>query len=358
MGTGVAVLILSGYLFLVVVALGLNKLLVPRPPAIARGFIFVVLLPFWPLCAFLANGWYIRRENDNGEERWITIIRSNLFFSFVSEAEAKIVVRGGSFAGVIYNLRGHKLTSDYWVVPLSPGEAEPWHVWGGLRFYGMWPIFDVLVYKFPRFTSVLTDGTERPHEEELTDKVFLKLDMYQFIEESVETSDPLNLLVKVLLRITVVNPYLAAFGGWEWLEIAINEFRPRIRDAVAQSTYEELLKERTSAGGRLFEDSLDLRNQLRNLVGAEVGSIEIRDFDPPPEYRQITLLRYTAEEQAKAVIETAKGEAQRIVATAQAESQGIVAKAQAEAQAITAEYGAVKGQGLVGIAIRLLRPKK
>jgi hypothetical protein len=101
---------------------------------------------------------------------------NNCFFTFVKEGKAKFVVRGDKFEKCLIQWEGH--TFDY-----SKDHPEKWnvipgkerHILGGLRFYGLWPLFDIHIYKF-RWTGVTEDGKIQ-HKEEWLDYILLKDDV-------------------------------------------------------------------------------------------------------------------------------------------------------------------------------------
>jgi len=61
--------------------------------------------------------------------------------------------------------------------------------------------------------------------------------------------------------------------------------------------------------------------EFEKLYGAQIRAIQFRRVDPPPEYREQTLKKFTAEREAEAKIVTAKAGKEATIITAQAEAQ-------------------------------------
>lgn len=287
-------------------------------PRALRVVVSALLFPFYPLAAVLANGIVIHG--------W-QILRGNLFFTFVPEGTAKVVLRGDGFEKVLLNLRGCGLGSNGFVARMG---RERWHPWGGLRFYGVWPIADILVYKFAGWTNVLQDNTLRPHEEEWMDVISLRDDVYYFAQTAAETAPPerLPLKVEVFLTLRVVNPYRSRYAVHDWLETVINRFRPVIRDRVAQATYDELLASRTSLGGELFSATQALRREFYDRYGVETVAVEIREIEPPADYRETTTAQYRAEQAALATIKAAEAAAKAVELDGEAKAKALKALAE------------------------------
>jgi len=237
---------------------------------------------------------------------WSFLAPSNRFFTFVNEGTAKVVVRGGQVVKVLVQLKGFTLDSDWNVV-----SGQERHLFGGLRWYGIWPVDDIYIYRF-RWTNVLHDGTVQEHEPEWLDYILLKQDVYFFKEEEVEDKNLLPLEVHVLLTIQVVNPYKALFLVQDWLETVINRFRPTLRDCIAQGEYEVLVKQRGAIGSKLFGDSNTLLREFLDQYGVEVLAVEIKEINPSEEYRDETLLQWKAEQEEKRVRINARAEAARL----------------------------------------------
>jgi len=240
---------------------------------------------------------------------WFYLAPNNMFFTFVDESTAKIVVRGGQVRKVLVQLKEHTLDQD-WNIVLG----QERHLFGGLRWIGIWPLDEMYIYQF-RWTNVLHDGTVQPHPAEWLDYILLKQDVYYFTETAAEDADLLPLEVEVLLTLKVVNPYKALFAVQDWLEAVINRYRPAVRDRVAQDRYETLINQKGSMANELLASSADVRQQFLDEYGVEVIAVEIKDIEPPEEHRNATLQKWLAERDAERVRVGAEAEADRTTTT-------------------------------------------
>jgi ribosomal protein L23 len=249
---------------------------------------------------------------------------NNCFFTFVKEGTAKFVVRGDKFEKCLIQWEGY--TFDY-----SKDHPEKWnvipgkerHIFGGLRFYGLWPLFDIHIYKF-RWTGVTEDGRIQQKEEWL-DYILLKDDVYWCKIEQCEDKNLLPLDLELLLTIAVVNPYKAHFNVQNWLETVINRMKPIIRAYITQNSYEEWIKKREALGEELRKtiDHAGLLGEFEKWYGVKVKKVEVKEINPPREYREKTIAPYLAELDKKAMIIRAEGEKQAVITKAEGEQQRI-----------------------------------
>ncbi len=61
-----------------------------------------------------------------------------------------------------------------------------------------------------------------------------------------------------------------------------------------------------------LEEGAILEPEFKDRYGIEVRKTEIKEIDPPAEYREITLKKYIAERQREEVVTLADAEAKRI----------------------------------------------
>lgn len=285
---------------------------------------------------------------------YFVLAPNNCFFTFVQEGTAKFVVRGDKFQKCLIQWEGH--TFDYpkdhpekWDVVLGKER----HLLGGLRFYGIWPIDDIHIYRF-RWTSVTERGEVKPREEWL-DYILLKDDVYLCKVSEAEDKNLLPLDLQIFLTIRVINPYKAKFAIQDWLETVINRMQPLIRQYVAKDTYENLLPRRQGIGEEIWnllkdadligkaEEKPEERGEFINRYGTEVRAIEMRQINPPETWRTITLKKYEAEREAEATIAKAKGE---MTAT--------VTRAEGEVERLKKVYSEIQNFGDLGKLVRTL----
>jgi len=320
---------------------------------------------------------------------WYFLAPANRFFTFVKEGTAKIVVRGDKFERVLIQWEGYTFDNEWNVVPagvwldrdgqpLDPeilrdtrieverfgrgrfarfiGERritgedgteevrevvvaegflyqEPWHPFGGLRLYGLWPIHDIYVYSF-QWTGVAEDGSIVRHPRETLDYILLRDDVYYARIEECEDKNLLPLDIELVLTIRVINPYRALFNVQNWLETVINRTRPAVRDAITSREYSEWITQIEQLGDEIFSrlETRELAREFTDRYGIELRRIQVKNIEPPAEYREKTLAPYLADLDRRA----------------------IVIRADAEKTRIGVEYGAVRDMGDLGQLIRTL----
>ena len=235
----------------------------------------------------------------------------NIFFTFVNEGTAKIVVTGGKFSRALIQYKGHTFDNEWNVVPEDNNHKEPWHPFGGLRFTGFWPFQDIYVYGFA-WTGVTERGERQFHEKEVLDFILLKEDVYWVEEKDAEDWNLLPLDIEVLLTIRVINPYKALFTIQNWLEAVANRVKPLIRNETTKDTYENLIVEQKAIGEQILKGAKKLKTEFKDLYGVELRKIEVKEINPPEKWRETTLLPFIAEEEAEAIKIRAEAEAGRV----------------------------------------------
>ncbi|MCD6528227.1 SPFH/Band 7/PHB domain protein [bacterium] len=271
---------------------------------------------------------------------WFVLAPRNLWFTFVKEGTAKVVVRGDKFEKALIQWEGYTFDKKWNVVE----GKEPWHPFGGLRYYGFWPIKDIYIYDF-EWTNVKGDGTIEHHPEEVLDYILLKEDVYYFKIETAEDIELLPMELEVVMTVRVVNPYKALFVVQNWLETVINRTRPAIRDAVTQKRYDELIKNKEAVGREIYKilRRRKLLEEFQNRYGVEVRKIEVKEINPGKEYREATLKKYLAER-----------EKERITTLADAKKQELERVAEGERIRIEKVYSQIRKFGDLGRLIRAL----
>jgi len=273
----------------------------------------------------------------------------NCNFTFVKEGTVKLVVKGDEFHSCLLQWKGH--TFDY-----QKPHPEKWniiegrerHLFGGFRCYSLlWPLYDILVYKF-RWAGITEEGKEQVKSEWL-DYMLVKDDVYLCKVPAAEDKDKLPLDLQIFLTIRIVNPYKAKFMVQRWLETVLNRIQPLIRQVVASHSYEEILSIRQQVGGEMWQalEKGGLLGEFYQRYGVEVRAIEIRQIEPPETWRATTLEKYKAQREAEALVERAK-----------AEKEAAITRAEGEASRITQTYGATQQFGQNGFLLRIAEEGK
>lgn len=242
---------------------------------------------------------------------YLVLAPENMFFTFVPENKAKFIVSGNRLQKILISSNQYKLDKSYNVVP---GKSEG--VLGGLRFYGIWPISDVMTYKF-KWTNITESGQVISHNEVL-DTMILKTDMYLINVEKAEDADLVPLDLKVVVTARIVNPYKAMFVAQNWLEYVTNTVKTTVRNEMRKHCFVDLVRAGgennthfSSLGANIFAQMVTAKeiSELENIYGIEVSKIRIEAIDPDSNLRELTLKKIIAEKQAEADIIEAQGKA-------------------------------------------------
>lgn len=261
---------------------------------------------------------------------------SNLFFTFVAEGRAKIVVRGDAFERVLLQWQGRTLAPtradgvDLWDIVEGTGRRG---LFGGLRFYGLWPLYDIYLYDFA-WTGIAENGEVEAHPKEKLDYILVKTDVYLARVLQGEDKNLLPLDVDLVLTIRIKNPYKALFWVQAWLETVLNRTEPGVRDRITEDTFERWIGEEVDLADRIRQDlgTKGLLGEFLREYGVEVIAIEVRSINPPEDYRKDTIKLFLA----------------------QKERDRIVTLADAEEKRIAAVYGAIQKHGDLGRLVRVL----
>lgn len=275
------------------------------------------------------------------------LARLDLFFTFVREGEAKIVVRGERYQRTIFSLKGHRISSDGTIESTSNEPRKKiWERLFGVYWVGI-PPFQTIHRYFLRWTSYKpkgVDGKKAPEvNEETLSSVFIKAKVYYGLILDVETNEGVPLKIEFLTMLQVVNPYRAIFLVNSWVETVIDRISQQARVYVGQRSYADLLTKETSDpkegfSGFLFDDTTKgvtpLASIIRQSYGVQVISCDLLSLDPPESYRKATTAAYEAERTKEATIKAAEAEAQSITLKSTAQAEAIRAIGDAEAEAI------------------------
>jgi len=271
--------------------------------------------------------------------------RRNLYFTFVPEGRAKIVVRGDAFHKIIIQWKGHKLSKQQQkdakgdvIVDINDVIREETsfrqtlferilRIFGGLRCYGFWPIEDIYLYDF-EWVGMKQNGELDPHPKETLDHVLLKDDVYGVLVEQAEDKGLLPLNIRLALTMKIVNPYKALFRVQNWYEMVINRITPYVRDFVTTNTYQEFIQGETRIDKGVMERLIGegILDEFKNRYGVKLRKIEVKDIDPSKDLdnpiRKATIQKYLAAREG----EKRAGETIGAVINMMAASRGITPK--------------------------------
>ena len=263
---------------------------------------------------------------------YFVLAPKNIFFTFIEEGTVKLIMKGATTevretedgkvfiltkGGEAYDFliqwTGYTLSKqkgtnsageevDEWDV-IEDGtmvngvpQKEPKHLFGGLRFIGIYPLFRIYTYLF-QWSGVSENGEVQHHPREPLDYINVKEDVFWAGVKDAEDKELLPLTIEALLTIRVINPKKALLDIQNWLEALINRTVPAIRDSGTTSTYAKLISRSEAIGIRIYKrlEKRGLIDEFRIVYGALLRKTEIMRVDPSPEYRKETLRKWLGE---------------------------------------------------------------
>jgi len=297
---------------------------------------------------------------------YFVFIPQNLFFTTVGEGSAKFIDSGGEIIATLLQSVGedikHQPDGDIVSSPKKErnlGWTGPWNLWGGLWFYGLWPIRDVHIYEF-EWTNINEKGEIEVHPKRWIDYIMVKWDTYYQKMPLVESADLVPLIVELILRLRPKNPFKARFKVRGWLSSTFDTTLPEVRDALGRIEYKPL-QNRGNIKEELGKGVYDKMNNegdfdvLKNDMGVDLQNIGVKDINPDPKYRDDTLKEWEAQRDAEAAAVRADVEAKIAVVRANGEAKAKIINARAEAAAILIRNKAVEEYGDLGKFLEAVR---
>ena len=300
------------------------------------------------------------------------------WFTFLDEARAKIVVKGGEFVESLWRFKNHYMDEDGNILNKNEHIGEKEYdeldeegnltgnkikkkqilisdteqvvkeektLFGGFVYYGFYPFKAILGYVL-KWRGVDVNQKIQPLREELVDYVLLKEDQYyaELVKNkdgdtAVEDKNKIPIEVKLLFTLRVINPYKAVFKIQNWLEASINRALTVVRQVVAAQPYDYWITDRKKLQDLIMQE---VQEEILMVYGIQVVKIEIRAINPTQEY-----LKYTT------AVAEAEREKEKEIIQAEKERRKTVILAKGEKKRIEIEYGAIEKFGDLGKLIRV-----
>lgn len=257
------------------------------------------------------------------------LAKNNIFFTFVQEGTAKVILTFGQFSRAIISYVGHELNEEWEVVekksPKIITELLKKTKLGGLKPIGIPLIHSVHAYKFKWASFEQIEGQEGvahkvvPHEK-IIDYILVQDDVYYTFLEKAETKGMVPIDVSMLLTIKIVNVYKALFKVQDWLEATLNQIKPSLREFIGTREFEELTnpegKEKMDGKFKNFLTESKIDEFLKENYGVELRKAEIVTIDPSGErgtkYVEAASKKWEAEKEKDRIKIIANAEAKRI----------------------------------------------
>ncbi len=258
------------------------------------------------------------------------LAKKDLFFTFVPEGEAKLVVRGDSYVETLMSLRGHHI--DPITRDVVEGEADlPWLArrWG-IYWVGIAPFYKVHE-KNQKWASYeqRQEGGQVVYVavpvEKTVKSVLVRDDVYVVTIPAAETNEQIPLNVTYTFKARSVNPYKTIFMVQHWLEAVNARIGQGGREYIGDRSYENLTKgrkidnEETPSEEREFQSwltGLGVIRKIKDEFGIEISDIGIVSIAPASDlardFIQASTKIYVAEQNKQAQIKAAEGESASI----------------------------------------------
>jgi regulator of protease activity HflC (stomatin/prohibitin superfamily) len=277
----------------------------------------------------------------------IGILLFFLRFTIVQEGTAKAVTKLGKFEKIIFQWEGHWMDRDwniwyegeeaalnYWKKKGIEAKNEEelrgkvekkvrGRIFGGLWFYGIWPIHKIHRYRH-RWTDLHRieekEGTieKVQFHDEVLDHVLLKPTVYWTKIFAAETTPPERIPVDVgtLVTMRIFNPYLFLFVAPPTpVEDVLARIDALIRERTALLTIDEILSVRAETlwqGWKVKRDEKEIEipplkeeklfKETLERWGFKVAEkgVDIKSIDPPKAYAEALARRRQLELEAEA----------------------------------------------------------
>lgn len=229
----------------------------------------------------------------------------NLFYTLVEEGTAKIILKGGKFYSVIMQWKEYEFDAEWNVIKTGRTSGG---ILGGLRFYGLWPVYTILSKVFRWQDVQLVQGEEKLlfHEKEI-DYVLVKPAIYGTDLKKAETGssvasvgnpqgamERIPLDVQFLVTMRVVNPYMVFFNAPpNWNEKLLARLNAVLRGYIGSHSLDEILSKKGNPEDiwndlntdHEFEKSVKYFKEKWG-VQIEENGVDLRDIDMPSEYQE------------------------------------------------------------------------
>ena len=277
----------------------------------------------------------------------------HMFWTTVQEGSARAILKNGKFLRAIMNYQGFELDKDGEVVctssPSTLTTKLKHHLFGGwlehIRWIGFPPFHEVYAYRFTWVTTkkkevggILQDVDE--YHNEMLRHVYVKHTPYTDVLTGAETSDLLQVDVKYVLTIRIVNPHKALFKVHRWLDAVLLRTQPIIRDYVKSNSYDETQKGDISAANPSLAAIFD---EFKRDYCVEVVKLEVRDYalsgKLAKEHEEAATLEFKTKQEKRRTIIEAEGiaEAMQLKADAERKRRDVIWKPGQEQENLAAE---------------------
>lgn len=266
-----------------------------------------------------------------------TLAKADIFFTFVKEGSAKVILNMGAFHKVVMQYKGLTICKKTNNVVSETKSSLVHRIFGGLRWIGIPFINTIHRYTF-RWITIRPQTGEVIKREEKLDFILVRDDIYAVEVKGAESEGMVPLDIVLLLTMRSENPYKSLFKAQDWSEMIFNRSEATFREYVSSQSFEKLVKEKQAAGGELYSklESQGLLDKFLSDYGIRIKAVEMKEIRPSGAH-------------AKVFEEAAAKKWQ-----AEKEQNKIEALADAEVNRIDKVYKKIREFGELGTAIRFM----
>ena len=258
----------------------------------------------------------------------VVAVYASFCFTYVKEGTSKQVVRFGAFRESLLAKKGFKFDSEWNVVKLVGNDKPKYPEFlGGLRWVSwLKPLgIDKIYVSTIKFVKALTGGTFEKREDKDTNFFLTGTQyIYSLIFSNMEDSEKVPLSGQMTMTVVIENPYKALFLVKNWFDALSGRILPRVREYISNHSYDDIIyKPEVKLDEDVFElldvpdkaDSLgrSIKKILLGDYGIKLVALETVNIDPPEGYRETTLRKYTAKQNADAESEETGGALDKII---------------------------------------------
>ncbi len=291
--------------------LGWTGTIILSPTIAALGSLLVTWMsPFLILGGIIASYYLFRFF------AWNVWGEQNLFFTFIGENRAKIVMKGYAFHKVLLQKQDSKVSEkDDPVQEIISGDIvkDPdYKKRSDFVYYGFWPIYDIHTYHFK------WKGANGKEGDKIIDYILTKTVQYLFALDRVEDKEGFPLELECLLDVRVINPHLTLFNIPNWLDMTVNHVHKRTRELIGSKAFKTWANNPVKAQKGLYDKiEADQERLFHRTLGVVIENVGILDINPS-RHRDILLKESIAKKSRAAILVEADAEAQRIAKVSQA----------------------------------------
>jgi regulator of protease activity HflC (stomatin/prohibitin superfamily) len=184
-----------------------------------------------------------------------------------------------------------------------------------------------------------------PFIDQISKKVSLKEDLFDYMPQPVITKDNVTLSVDTVVFYQITDAKLFTYGA-ENPQLAIEKLTvTTLRNVIGELELDETLTSRDTINNRLRS----ILDDATDPWGIKVNRVEVKNIDPPASVQEAMEKQMRAEREKRATILAAEAEKESAVLKAEGEKQSLILQAEARKEAA---IKAAEGEAQAIIAVQ------